>query len=226
MVQRGGDHLVDTLLIGYVGGSIISFLVPTSLGSICLWVTYISHLVEVSISAKQLKDVFVHIPWGVARTLPQDCTVVFWLFLLSLHIFSLLWLAIAWSALWNSGKVMEAEWCLFPVIKIKGTQKGFCAQNPCRVLLSGNASCRSPAGYLLAPHCGGWSALRSLLHASAVSVLLYFSSDHSPALLPSNHLVRLLLWCVWITQPFARSHLGRSTTPSPTTPNGSQPSSK
>ena len=24
MVQRGGDHLVDTLLIGYVGGSIIT----------------------------------------------------------------------------------------------------------------------------------------------------------------------------------------------------------
>ena len=163
MVQRGGDHPVDILLIGYVGGSIISLLVPTSLGSICLWVTYISHLVEVSISAKQLKDVSLCIPWGVARTLPQGCTIVFWLFLPSLHIFSLLWLAIAWSALWNSGKVMEAEWCLFPVIKIKGTQKGFCAQNPCRVLLSGNASSRSPAGYLLAPHCGGWSALRSLL---------------------------------------------------------------
>ena len=200
------------------GRNIISLLVPTSLGSICLWVTYFSHLVEVSISAKQLKDVFVCIPWGVARTLPQGCTVAFWLFLPSLHIFSLLWLAIAWSALWNSGKVMEAEWCLFPVIKIRGTQKGFCAQNP--------ASSRSPAGYLLAPRWGGWSALRSLLHASAVSVLLCFSSDHSPALLPSNHLVRLLLWCVRISQPFGRTRLGKPTTPFPTTPNGSQPSSK
>ena len=115
------------------------------------------------------------------------CTVAFWVFLPSLHIFSLLWLAIAWSALWNSGKVLEAEWCLFPVIRIRGTQKGFCAQNP--------ATSRSPAGYLLAPRWGGWSALRSLLHASEVSVLLCFSSDHSPALLPSNHLVRLFDVC-------------------------------
>ena len=62
MVQRGADPLVDILLIGNVGGDIMSLLVPTSLGSICLWVTYFSHLVEVSISAKQLKDVFVCIP--------------------------------------------------------------------------------------------------------------------------------------------------------------------
>ena len=62
MVQRGADPLVDILLIGNVGGDIMSLLVPTSLGSICLWVTCFSHLVEVSISAKQLKDVFVCIP--------------------------------------------------------------------------------------------------------------------------------------------------------------------
>ena len=30
---------------------------------------------------------------------------------------------------------MEAEWSLFPVIKKRGTQKGFCAQEPHRVLL-------------------------------------------------------------------------------------------
>ena len=38
-------------------------------------------------------------------------------------------------ALWNSGKIMEAEWSLFPVIKKWGTQKGFCAQEPHRVVL-------------------------------------------------------------------------------------------
>ena len=35
---------------------------------------------------------------------------------------------------------MEAEWSLFPVIKTWGTQKGFCAQEPHRVLLSINST--------------------------------------------------------------------------------------
>ena len=39
---------------------------------------------------------------------------------------------------WNSGKVMEAVWSLFPVIKKQGTQKDFCAQEPHRVLLGFN----------------------------------------------------------------------------------------
>ena len=33
---------------------------------------------------------------------------------------------------WKSGKAMEAEWGPFPKNKKKGTQRGFCAQEPLR----------------------------------------------------------------------------------------------
>ena len=72
-----------------------------------------SYLVGVSISARQLK---VCITWGRIRTLPQSCAIVSWLLLPSLHIPSLPWLVIVWTDLWSSGKVMEAEWSLFPTI--------------------------------------------------------------------------------------------------------------
>ena len=38
--------------------------------------------------------------------------------------------------LWNSGKVKEAEWRLFPTNKKWGTQKSFCAQDLQRILLN------------------------------------------------------------------------------------------
>ena len=45
---------------------------------------------------------------------------------------SLPYLASVWSCPWHSGKVMEAEWSLFPVISKWRTQKGFCAREPHR----------------------------------------------------------------------------------------------
>lgn len=39
------------------------------------------------------------------------------------------------TGLWNSVKVLDAEWSLFPTNKKWETQKGFCAQEPHRVLL-------------------------------------------------------------------------------------------
>ena len=48
------------------------------------------------------------IPWGRASTLPCGCTIVSWLLLLCLCILSLPWLTFEF-ALWNSGKVKEAE---------------------------------------------------------------------------------------------------------------------
>ena len=40
---------------------------------------------------------------------------------------------------WNSGKVMETERSLFPVIRKGGIQKGFCAREPQSVLFGVNA---------------------------------------------------------------------------------------
>ena len=38
-------------------------------------------------------------------------------------------------ACWNSEKVKQVEWSLFPIIKEMGTEKGFCAQEPRNVPL-------------------------------------------------------------------------------------------
>ena len=70
-----------------------------------------SHLVRVSVSAKQLKDIVMYIPWGGTRSPPQGCTIF------SFDWSSFPWLASVWTCSWNSGKVREAEWSLFPVTK-------------------------------------------------------------------------------------------------------------
>ena len=69
--------------------------------------------------------------------------------------------------------------------------KGDTERPPCPESQQGPAQwqcSRAPAGRLLDAGCGGWSALRSLLHASAVQS--YSTSALNPALLPSNHLGR------------------------------------
>ena len=74
-----------------MGVSNINLLVPTGLGlPACGQHTVnFSHLVEVSVSVKQLKDIVMYIPWGGTRTLSQGYSVVSWLFLPCLHIPSL-----------------------------------------------------------------------------------------------------------------------------------------
>ena len=57
----------------------------------------IFHLVGISVSAKQLKDIVMCTPWGGIRTLPQGCTVVSWLFYPCLCIPSLPWSATVWT---------------------------------------------------------------------------------------------------------------------------------
>ena len=56
-----------------------------------------SHLVGVSVSAKQLKDIVMCIIWGGTRTLPQRCATVSWLLLLCLPVPSLPWLTTVWT---------------------------------------------------------------------------------------------------------------------------------
>ena len=98
-----------------------------------------SHLVEVLVSAKQLKAVTRYVPWGRPGTLPEGCTVV------NSDYSSLASAAppfpnqqLSEPAHWNSRKIMEAEWSLFPVTEKWGTQKGFVPRSPtgsCSVLV-------------------------------------------------------------------------------------------
>ena len=144
-IQRGGcDQFVDILWIGWWWGRWESASSTFRFQSV--WGVYVlvgsiqltSPGGGFSIS-NQFRDIFRYIPWWGARILPQGCTIVTWLFLPCLCISFLPWLA-SEPALWNLRKVMEAEWSLFPVIKKQGTQKGFCTQEPHRVLLSFNCT--------------------------------------------------------------------------------------
>ena len=73
----------------------------------------------VSVSAKQLKDIVMYIPWGGNRTLPQGCTIVSFdcFSLISYPLPSLISICLNLP----SGKIMEAAWSLFPIIKKWGT---------------------------------------------------------------------------------------------------------
>ena len=82
MVQRGCDQLMDFLLIGWWWGkwesasSTFWFQPVWGLRACEQHTVNFSHLVGVSVSAEQLKDIVVCIPWGGARTLPQGHTIV------------------------------------------------------------------------------------------------------------------------------------------------------
>ena len=73
--------------------------------------------------------------WGGTRTLPQGCTIVSWLLLPCLCIPSLPWLATVQICPLEL-REGPGVWGLFPR---NGGQKGFCAQEPHRVLLSFSA---------------------------------------------------------------------------------------
>ena len=106
MFQRGGcDQLVDFLLIGWWWGkwesasSTFWFQPVWGLHADGQHTANFSHLVGgfISVSAKQLKDTVLCIPWGGTRTLTQGCTIVSWLLLPCLCIPSLPWLEAVWT---------------------------------------------------------------------------------------------------------------------------------
>ena len=71
-----------------------------------------SHLVEVSVSAKYLKDTVVCLAWWGTRTLPKGCTIVCLdsLFLPSLCILTFSNPQMFGSAPWNSWKIDYGGW--------------------------------------------------------------------------------------------------------------------
>ena len=94
---------MDILLIGWWGGnwelasSTFWFVLVWGLRACGQHAVNFSHLMGVSVSAKQLRDIVLCIPWGGTRTLPQGCAIVSWLFLLCFCIPSLPWLATVWK---------------------------------------------------------------------------------------------------------------------------------
>ena len=82
MVQRGRDQPVDVLLIGWWGdkwesaSSTFWFQLVWGLRACGQHAVNFSHLAGVSVSAKQLKDIVMNIPWWGTRTLPQGCAIV------------------------------------------------------------------------------------------------------------------------------------------------------
>ena len=74
------------------------------------------------------------IPWSGTRTQPQGRTIVSWLLLPCLCIPSLPWLATVQICPLEL-REGHGGWSLFPT-RNRGTWKGFCAQEPLRVLLS------------------------------------------------------------------------------------------
>ena len=83
------------------------------------------------------KDTWCAVVNGVAKSQTQWATELNWTELnwLFLQTFLPSLISICLDLLsWNSGKVLEAKWSLFPVIKNWGTQKGFGTQEHHKVL--------------------------------------------------------------------------------------------
>ena len=135
-VQWGCDQLMNILLIGWwcskweSATSTFCFQVIWRLQASEQHTGNFSHLVGVSVSAQQLKNSVVCVPWWETRTLPQGCTSVSWLFFPGFCIPSLPWLATLWTCLLELREVC-GSW----MKAISCNHKGFCAQEPHRVLL-------------------------------------------------------------------------------------------
>ena len=149
MVQRGCDQLVDIFLIGWWWGkwesasSAFSFQWVWGLPACGQHTINFSHLVEVSVSARQLKGIVLCIPWRGTRSLPPGLHYCSWMFSPCLHIPSLPFLNICLNLFLGihgwSWRLNEA----YSVIKKWGTQKGFCAEEPHRILFGTKINSRT-----------------------------------------------------------------------------------
>ena len=139
MPQRGGcDQLVDIFLVDWwwdkweSASSVFWFQLVWGVPAFKQHAVKFFFLVEVSISAEQLKDFFTYIPWGGTKTLNQGCTIVSKTPPpLSPYSFSCLIGNCLNLTFGTQGRSRR----LFPANKKWGTQKGFCAQEPHMILL-------------------------------------------------------------------------------------------
>ena len=137
MVQRGRDQLVDLLLIGWWWGKWES--ASSTFGFYCVWGLHacgqqrvnFTHLVGVSVSAKQLEDIVMCPLRGNQEFAPRLYYCFSWLFLLPLLSPPFPDKQLFEFACWNSGKVMKPGWSLFPIIKGMGnTERLLCPRVP------------------------------------------------------------------------------------------------
>ena len=97
---------------------------------------YVQHTVNFSYMVEYLYlQNSSYIPDGEPRSCLKSILSFPWTIPPCLCIPSFPWLAPIWTCSLELREIMEAEWSLFPVIKKWGTQKGFCAQEPHRVVL-------------------------------------------------------------------------------------------
>ena len=127
MVQRRCNQHVDILLIGWWwgnrGSTSSTFWLQPIWGLLACGQHTVNflHLLEVSVPAEQLRDIFMCIPWVGTRTRSQNCTIVSWLFP-CLCIPSLPWLATVWTCPLEL-REGHGGWNLFPTNKKLGTQQ-------------------------------------------------------------------------------------------------------
>ena len=95
------------------------------------WKEKVKLLSCVRLIAEELKNIVTCIPWVRIRTIPQDCTIVSWLFLPCLCIPSLLWLATVWTCPLEL-RESHGDWSLFTTNKehrkasVPRNSTGFC----------------------------------------------------------------------------------------------------
>ena len=150
MAQRGGcDQLVDIFLIDWWwekwewASSVFWFQLVWGVAAFKQHTVKFFLLVEVSVSAKQLKDIFTYIPWGGTKTWTK--AALLFLNYYSFASYSLPYLT--GNCLHLTFETQGRSRRLFLVKKKWGTQKGFCAQEPHRILLgfSTNSYMRAPS---------------------------------------------------------------------------------
>ena len=142
MIQGRHDQLLDILLTGWLWGKSESALSTFWFELVSAWESFwlltvnFSQLEGISVSAEQLKGIFVCIPcWGirpcpkVAPVVPPDC------FSLVLHPFPSLINNCLNLPIVTQGRSWRLNEAYFLYSKNWGTQKSFCAQEPKRALL-------------------------------------------------------------------------------------------
>ena len=134
-----------------MGVDILNLLVPTGLGSTCLWAACSQLLPPgggFSICKTAQRCCSVYLLRGNQDPAPRLHCCFLTVPPLSLHPLPPLISNCLNLPFGSQGRSREAERSVFPVVKKWGTQKGFCAHEPHRVLLSSNTSSRPPAPYL------------------------------------------------------------------------------
>ena len=130
-------HSSNWLIVRSSGVRIIN-LIPTGLESLCLWAAYFIHLAGVSVPVKYLKYTVMYISLGKVRLCLRTAYHSLTASPLSLHpLLSQISICLN-QPFGTQGSSWRWNEAYFLQKKKQGTQKGFCDQEPQRVLLDFN----------------------------------------------------------------------------------------